>query len=222
MSKAVTIQDILNECLSDPKTQGQTKEASVQKPSTEEIDRALEDLGLAESGTVKTASDVANKSNGGNMGLTEIYNQMFAEDTQPTTTETEPAAAEPTTKVASEAGGESNEDPNDFGSLVGHYFNVGTETFLEKVAAEAEASDKGGDHNPLQHLGDKSALGGTLGNVGDPHMGNNYDASSGAASKAMTGSNSPYAPLSKALMTKAILKRKMSMESGDVGGYNQK
>jgi hypothetical protein len=49
----------------------------------------------------------------------------------------------------------------------------------------------------------------------------NADASGGKALHVMTGSQSPYSLASAGPAIKAILKRKLSAEAGEVGAYHQ-
>ena len=191
-----TIQELLQECMET--SNGQTKTASVAKPATDEIDSVLAELGIADAETVKTASDVGENTNGGmKMSLADIYNQI---------TEEAPAS-EGQTKVANEEGSES-----DFGSLTGHYVNILMNEFIEGI-------DKEANEKPMAHAGDKSSLSATMGNGGDPALEMNHSASSGKGMNVSTGGKSPYDL--NAAMIKAVLKRRVSAEAGDVGGYHQ-
>jgi hypothetical protein len=196
-----SIKELLAECnLSDPQTSGQEKVATAAKPSTDEIDRVLENLGLKEDGQEKTAS--ATETDGGNdMSLANIYNQLF--DTQEVETAVE------TEKVASEV--ETNEESSEvsattaFGELTGEYFNIIAAPFFSKVAGELEM-EAGKGEKPLAHQPKAE---------GDAHLPVNHKASGGEGLKAMTHGESPYSLKEKAL-AKAILKRMMAAPVGAI------
>ena len=135
------------------------------------------------------------------MGLLEHYNAAFADENGEQVQVKEGMSKE----ASSEAGEES-----DFGTTVAHYFNVGLDAFMDKIA----------DEQPMASLGEKSSLGATLGNTGDPSMSVNRDASGDQPLKAAVGNTSPY-DLQVGAAAKAILKKKVSSQAGDVGAYAQ-
>lgn len=187
----------------------QTKVASEQKTTSEEVDQVLESLGLtgAEEGVEKVASQ--NETKGDNMSLTGIYEELFGEVT----------AEESLDKVASEET-EGNEATDLFGQLTAHYFGVAQGEYFEKVAASVEEEADQDEEQPMAHLGNKSSLGGTIGKQEDPHMPVNHSASGGEGMKTMTGNQSPYS-LKELAKLKEILKRIGKQEAGAVGAYKE-
>lgn len=180
-------------------------EKAASAPAKDEVTQVLESLGLSSNATetestVKVANDKSQE--GGTMNLTQIYDELFA-------------AEEGTTKVASAEGAttaESNEAASPeslFGEMVAHYFSAGHEAFLSKIA----------DESPMAHAGHSGQLTGVIGVPADPRLPVNHSASSGAHLQVSTGGHSPYSL--KGAMIKATLKRRMSAEAGDVGGYHQ-
>jgi hypothetical protein len=187
----------------------QTKVASEQKTTNEEVDQVLESLGLtgAEEGVEKVASE--NETKGDNMSLTGIYEELFGDSTS--------AGEESVEKIASEEV-DGNEATDLFGQLTAHYFGVAQGEYFEKVAASVEDEADQDEEQPMAHLGNKSSLGGTLGKQEDPHMAVNHTASGGEGMKVMTGNQSPYS-LKELAFLKAVLKRIGKSEAGAVGAY---
>lgn len=204
-----TLQELMAECLGET-AQGQEKTASATKTSTAEIDQVLENLGLQGSEAVeKTASAAADsKTNGGNMSLSDIYEQIMggidSEATQ--------------VKVASEGeqtqaeGGD--EQSTAFGELVAEYFNEATEPYYEKVAADLE-TEAGKGEQPLAHSQTGGAMTAALGKPADPALPVNHSASGGAKLQVTTGNQSPYS-LKEQALKKAILKRMQAAPVGNI------
>lgn len=210
-----TLQQLMAEVLGDDQ-KGHTKQASATKPSATEVDEVLANLGLQNSGAVKTASDAgADRKNGGSMGsLAQIYEEIMggtagAEQTQENTQE----------KTASEAGAAAAEGEGDatsqFGELVGEYFNVMAEPYFDKVAFDLEGAAGKGEQ-PLAHANTASSLGSSLGKQKDPHLTVNHSASGGADLKVTTQNHSPYSLKEKAL-AKEILRRSTAAPVGNIG-----
>ena len=211
---AKTLDQLLAEC--GLATSGSEKEHEkvASAPVKDQVDQVLESLGLHSSATeeesvTKVASD--NAQIGGSMGLQSIYEQMFGQEEHVEKVAAEAGSEEPTEEVTKEAGEETEE--NLFGQLVGHYFNAGYEAMFTKVASE--------DQQPLAHASTGGQLTGIIGSAKDPQLPVNADASSGKELKTMTGNSSPYALAAAGPAIKAVLKRKMKSDAGEVGGYHQ-
>lgn len=208
MSK--TLDQLLAECgLAPSSSKGQEKVASA--PVKDEVDQVLESLGLNSSATEEeSVTKVANdkSQNGGHMGLQNIYDQMFGEET------VEKTASENNSENTASEEGESRESV--FGQAVAHYFNAGASQYIEKIAA-----DVGEEEQPLAHASTGGQLTGIIGTPKDPQLPVNHSASGGHELKTMTGNTSPYTLAAAGPTIKAILKRKMKAEAGDVGGYHQ-
>jgi hypothetical protein len=206
-----TLQELIAQAgLADAPPAGQTKTASeATKPAaTSEVDRVLANLGLADAGTVKTASE-STQSTGGSMGLKSVYEEIFGQVEAPTEGQTKEAAA-----ATAEAANEETTATSGFGELVGEYFNAAVEPFFQKVSGELE-SEAGKGESPVAHQDGASSLGKTLGKEGDPHMPVNHSASSGAHLKVTTHNQSPYSLKEKAL-AKAILSRGQAVPGGEI------
>lgn len=158
-----TLQELMAECGLGDAPKGQTKTAN-EKPSSEEVNKVLADLGLDESalaaadGVTKVAGDERN-----DMSLTEIYGKMFGEDQgQPEETTV--------TKTASSEEDNTNQDADDsvFASLAGAYFSEMVDSTMDKLAADLEA-EAGAGHNPLpEHTGGQLTT--VIGKPKDPHL----------------------------------------------------
>lgn len=194
-----TLQELMAEVLGGDQS-GQTKEAQATKSTTDEIDQVLENLGLDESESVKTASENENTNDGGNMsGLMGIYEEIMGDET----------GAE---KVA-DSGYEGDDSASTaFGELVGSYFNEMAGPFFDKVASDLEA-EAGQGEQPMAHAPVGGSMGRTLGAQRDPHLPVNHSASSGAKLETMTGNSSPYS-----LAVKQKLLKRMA-GNGPVGEY---
>lgn len=201
-----SLKDLVSEFgLAGSEEESQVKTASAAKTTSEEVEAMLDNLGVLDSETVKTAAQ-ASKKDGGTMNLMDLYNDFTSEKTA-----SETAAAAASTEVTSEqaaatteaaqttevAGeGEGSEkvagDATElFGNLVGGYFNEQFESMIEKCAADLE-SEAGKGESPMAHLGNSGGLTNVIGKEGDPHLHVNYPASGGAALKVTTGGHSPY------------------------------
>lgn len=196
-----TLEELMAEVL--PASQGQTKVASTKSASTEEIDKVLEGLGLSDGDAVKTASEQIN-DNGGNMNsLTDLlYGELLGEAKEETV---EKVASEETKEVAEQA----SEGLEAFGEATGHYFNAALETYMDKVA---------GDANPdPMHA---SSLGKSMGAHGEsPRMETNHaDATKGQAPDVLTKNHGEYDDVLQAAKQVAILKR-FGKDQGRVGSY---
>lgn len=192
----------------------QTKTASQASPTTKEVNDVLDGLGLSglgedEGGVTKTASDERNQ-----MGLTDIYEDMFGEKA--------PAAPAPEqTKVAAEvapvaatvtedeAGQESP-----VGELTGIYFNVMHDAWQEKLAGDLEA-EAGAGVKPQASAPGGGELSKIVGKEGDPAIAMNHDASGGKALKVNPGNQTPYSLKEKAL-AKAIARRGNAVPGGQI------
>lgn len=214
-----TIEEILAQVgLSDAPSQ--TKTASAQAtPSSKEVNKVLEDLGLSgveevdNAGVTKTASEERN-----HMGLTDIYENIFGEAVEAEGQE-KVAAAEEAAAEGSEVEAGEEDTSTALGSLTGIYFNVMHDAFIEKVAGDLEA-EAGAGHSPLGGNKGGGELTRIIGKEGDPSIPMNHDATSGAGLKANPGNQTPYSLKARAQI-KAILKRNMKSEAGDLGGYNE-
>lgn len=201
----------------------QEKTASAKPNHKSEVNQVLADLGLAESAVEKTAADT-NQKEGGHMSLDAIYNEMFGDGAvtkeaaaveKAPATESTPAEHEQTEGEVKEAAEESSVSDL-FGEVVGHMFSAGKEAFLSKIA----------DEQPLAHTGTGGELTTIVGKKEDPHMSSNHSASGGQKLQTSgTTGTSPYTGGGAGKVVdakiKAILKRRMSAESGDVGAFNQ-
>lgn len=219
-----TLEEILRDVgLGEP---SQTKTATTANPSTKEVNEVLESLGLdskvVENQVTKTASDERT-----NMGLTDIYEDLFGtkpeatvEKTAATTAAPAAEAAPAATEKTASAETQETEDPTTrVGELTGIYFNVMHDACIEKIAGDLEM-EAGKGYQPQEHAGSTGELSKIVGKEGDPALPNNYDASSGAGLKANPGNQTPYSLKAQAQI-KAILKRRMKSEPGDLGGYNE-
>lgn len=217
-----TIEEILAQVgLSDAPSQTKTA-AAKGSPSSKEVNQVLEDLGLSgveevDAGVTKTASEERNQ-----MGLTDLYENIFAEAAPEAIAAEVPAqektaAAEVTEEV--EGTEEVVEPSTAMGELTGIYFNVLEDAFVEKLAGDLEM-EAGSGHKPQAGIKDGGELSRIVGKEGDPSVAMNHDASSGAGMKANPGNQTPYSLKAKAQI-KAILKRNMKSEAGDIGGYNE-
>lgn len=212
-----TLQELLAEVIGDEGTQ--TKEASADSESkpaaTEEVDQVLSDLGLEDnSENTKTASEENTSSEGGHMGLTELYEQIMgdsgvSEETEKTASDTE------TEETPSENESVSTDASTAFGELAGEYFNKMSSAFIEKAAASLEA-EAGKGEKPLEHQQQSGSMTSVIGQKSDPAMSVNHSASDGEPVHASTGGNSPYWPLREAALKKAILKRMQAAAAGDI------
>ena len=210
-----TLQELMAEVLGSPSKEELQKQASAAKPTTQEVDQALENLGLRDSGTVKTASEAgAEPGNGGTISLAQIYEQIMGEAApaaaaEATTEKTAAAATEPT---ASEAG---DEDASTlFGEMVGDYFNVMAEPFFDKVAADLE-TEAGAGESPVEGQTTGGSMTAALGKPADPHLHVNHPASSGAPLRVTTKGTSPYS-LREAALKKEILRRSAAAPVGNI------
>lgn len=204
----------LEEILADvglSESPSQTKTAAA--PSTSEVNEVLEGLGLdgieEAAGQIKTASEERN-----HMGLTDIYEDLFGEETVTEDGQTKVASEEVVEEEGEEASGS-----NALGELTGIYFNVMQEEFMDKIAGDLEA-EAGAGHKPQSGVKDGGQLSSIVGKEGDPAVAVNHPASSGAPLKVMTGNKSPYGPNARAAI-KQILSRKMKSEAGEVGGSHE-
>jgi hypothetical protein len=219
-----TIEEILSQVgLGDKPSQTKTASAAA-TPSSKEVNKVLEDLGLggveeiSSAGVTKTASEERN-----HMGFTEAYEALFgeeavaapAEDGQNKIAAAAPAAGEP---AAAPAEGEDN-PITDLGELTGIYFNVAEEAYLDKVAGDLE-HEAGSGHSTLGGNKGGGELTRIIGKEGDPSVAVNHDPTSGAGLKVNPGNQTPYSLKARAQI-KAILKRTMKSEPGDIGGYNE-
>jgi hypothetical protein len=198
-----SLHELLAECkISIPQTSGQEKTAAAAKPSSDEIDRVLENIGLKEGSQEKTASETEIKDGGKDMSLENIYKQVFGEQetTQVSENNTEKTAGE------TEAQTEEQSASTAFGGLVGEYFNVMADPYFEKVAGDLE-TEAGKGTVPTASL--------PKGSAGDPHMPVNHPASGGAELKVMTNNQSPYSLKEQALQ-KAILRRMRAVPVGEI------
>jgi hypothetical protein len=207
---AKTLDQLMAECGLASSTSVKEHEKVASAPAKDEIDQVLEGLGLnslatEEESVEKVASE--NETTGGNMSLTRIYEEMFGTEEQ-----IEKVASEEVVEQVEQT--ESRE--NLFGQLVAHYFNAGQSEYIEKVAAEMDS-----DQQPLAHASTGGQLTGIIGEARDPHLPVNADASGGKALHVMTGSQSPYSLASAGPAIKAVLKRKLRAEAGEVGAYHQ-
>lgn len=220
-----TIDEILSSVgLGDKPSQTKTASAG-STPSSKEVNKVLEDLGLSgaedisNAGVTKTASEERN-----HMGLTELYDQVFGEaapaapaDDGQNKTASAAAAAEGDPAVEPTQG-DSN-PITDLGELTGIYFNVAEEAYLDKVAGDLE-HEAGSGHSPLGGNKGGGELTRIIGKEGDPSVAVNHDPVSGAGLKVNPGNQTPYSLKARAQI-KAILKRTMKSEPGDIGGYNE-
>lgn len=196
---AKTLDQLMAECglstSSSPKEQEKIASAVV----SSEIDQVLEGLGLnstaaEEESLQKVANETGNT--GGNMGLQSIYEEMFGSEEH-----IEKVASEATYETYTAEGEDSAE--NIFGQMVAHYFNVGHDAFFEKIAEDSQ---------PLAGLPSGGQLTGVIGQARDPHLPVNMKSEAGAPQ---------YSLASAGPAIKAVLKRKISAEAGEVGGYHQ-
>lgn len=196
-----TLAELMAEVMGEPAQTGHDKQASA-KPTTDEIDQVLANLGLGDTESVKTASDQSDKT-GGSMGLMEIYEKIMGEEA--------PVAQEEQTseKTASEAAPaeqateEASDSSTAFGELVGEYFNVMAEPFFDKVAGDLE-SEAGAGEQPLAHAGGSGSMGKAIAPQKDPHLPVNHSASGGHDLKVMTGGKSPYSLAVKQKLLKRL------------------
>lgn len=219
-----TIEEILAQVGLSDAPLSQTKTAAVGSPSSKEVNKVLEDLGLSgvedidNAGVTKTASEERN-----HMGLTDIYENIFGEAAPVETEVVEPAAQEKVAAAAAtvetEVEAEATEQTSAMGELTGVYFNVLEDAFVEKIAGDLEM-EAGAGHKPQGGVKGGSELSRIVGKEGDPAVAVNHNPSSGAGLKVNPGNQTPYSLKAKAQI-KAILKRNMKSEAGDIGGYNE-
>ena len=216
-----TIEEILAQVgLSDVPSHTKTA-AAKGSPSSKEVNKVLEDLGLSgvedvdNAGVTKTASEERN-----NMGLTDIYENIFGEVVEATEGQEKVAAAAAVgeAEVTEEVTGDEDTSTA-LGSLTGIYFNVMHDAFMDKIAGDLE-SEAGAVHSPLAGNKGGGELTRIIGKEGDPSIPMNHDSTSGAGMKVNPGNQTPYSLKARAQI-KAILKRTMKSEAGDVGGYNE-
>jgi hypothetical protein len=224
-----TIEEILTQVgLGDSQSQTKTA-AATSAPKSQEVNQVLESLGLsgvdesAAAGVTKTASEGRN-----NMGFSDFYDDLFADVTPDAAAAAAAAEQEKTAAAAAAAaGGEGAsaaevavEDPTDnFGQLTGVYVNVLADSYFEKLAGDLEM-EAGKGFKPQAGVNDGGELSRIVGKEGDPSIEMNHDASSGAGLKVNPGNQTPYSLKARAQI-KAILKRNMKSEPGDLGGYNE-
>jgi hypothetical protein len=216
---AKTLKELLEESgLNDSKS-GQEKTASQARSTTAEVDEVLRNLGISDTDSVKTASEQVDNKNGGdgNMeSMADIFSRLVGapeatqEETTKVATDGEAAAAQ--TEATTE---EVSDGTTEFGELVGHYFNEGLGSFVEKVASEMESASNAG-HQPLEGIKGDGSLAAVIGKGGDPHQKVNHQATGGGRIDAMTGNVGPYTLKDKA-KAKEYLKR---VGSGLVGDFS--
>lgn len=202
-----TLAELLEDYGLGTSEEGQTKTASKQAPNSAEVEQVLESLNLSGSEEVIEKIANTNENKGDRMSLTGIYEELFGD--------TAPVAGQE--KTASEENGaeEVNEATELFGELAAHYFGAAQGEFLDKIAGSVESHLDQDEEQPLEHLGNESSLGKTMGKVQDPHMAVNHSASGGAAMKATTGNTSPYS-LKEMALKKQILKGMAAAPVGDI------
>lgn len=219
-----TLEEILAEVGLGESTQTKTA-APVGSPSTKEVNEVLESLGLdggiesvEQAGQTKTASEERNQP----MGMDKIYESLFqdapAANAVVAPTETQTKTASETTTEVSATEVEADESTA-LGELTGIYFNVQHDALIEKLAGDLEM-EAGAGHKPQASAPGGGELSKIVGKEGDPAIPMNHDASGGAALQVTTKNTTPYSLKSRAQI-KAILKRTMKSEAGDVGGYNE-
>lgn len=214
-----TLEEILAQVGLSDVAPSQTKTAAAANPSSKEVNKVLEDLGLSgvedlsAAGVTKTASEERN-----HMGLTEVYESLFGEAAPAATEEGQEKVAAAEGEATTE-GTEEVVPSTSLGELVGVYFNVLEDAYVEKVAGDLEM-EAGAGHKPFAHQPAAGELSRIVGKEGDPMLPKNHDASSGAGLKVTTGGNTPYSLKAKAQI-KAILKRTMKSEAGDIGGVHE-
>jgi len=190
---------------------GQTKTASAEKPaSSKEVELVLEQMGLIDAETVKTASENVSQESkvGGIMDLKAIYEQIVGngeEQTKVASEEVTPAAQAST----NEAGEESA-----LGDLTGQYLNVAMESYFEKIASKLDSAAGAGEQ-PLSGIRPTSALSAVTGKQADPSMPVNTNASGDQKLEVNGSSVSRY---EIDALKKQILKR-ISGDKMDVGAY---
>lgn len=206
-----TLSELMAEFLPGASQEGHSKEAAAKPASTAEIDRVLEDLGLAGAESVKTASENVSetKTNGGSMNLMDIYNEVVGTEQTPAA---EVVNEEGTEKVASEQVDE-NHPITQFGGLVGDYFNVMFES-MTKEAGDLEA-EAGKGESPVAHQDGGGSMSSVIGKPADANMPVNHSASSGAPLHVTTKNTSPY---SLNVVQQKLLKR---LGAGIVGEQKQ-
>src|ERR1019366_6060553 len=173
-----TIEEILAQVgLSDAPSHTKTA-AAVGSPSSKEVNKVLEDLGLSgveevdNAGVTKTASEERN-----NMGLTDIYENIFGEAAPEAVEPTEQvkvataaaaaAAAAVETEVVAASTEEVTEPSTAMGELTGIYFNVLEDAFVEKLAGDFEM-EAGKGHKSVDNAGGE--LSRIVGKEGDPRI----------------------------------------------------
>jgi hypothetical protein len=204
-----TLQELMAEVLGET-NQGQEKTASASKvSSTAEVDQMLENLGLQGAESVKTASAAAEKKNGGNMSLSDIYEQIMGGIAPEAGQEKTAAAGDGATQTT-----EGDEQSTAFGELVAEYFAEIAEPYYEKVASDLE-TEAGKGETPLQHVQTGGSMTTALGKPAEPRLEQNHSASSGAAIHAAVQNSTPYA-LREAALKKTILKRMAAAPVGNI------
>lgn len=205
-----TMQEILDEVgLGEA---GHTKTATATTaPSSKEVNDVLDSLGLSNVESVEAAGVTKTASEGRNrMGMTDLYEEIFGGEAAPAATQEKTAAA------ATEAG-EQTEVESQAGELTGIYFNVLRDAAFDKIAGDLEMEAGKGFQPDAGSSGELTKI---VGKEGNPRVAVNHDPSSGAGMVANPGNQTPYSLKAKAQI-KAILKRRMTSEAGDVGGYNE-
>lgn len=173
--------------------QVKTASAASKPSSTAEVDRVLNDLGLLDAESVKTASASTPENNGGPMSsLAEIYERTMSTPVTEKTAAAAPAAAAAATEAEKTAAAAEDETGiSDFGSLVGGYFNDQFAPYVEKVAADLE-TEAGKGHKPQADAPGGGGMTSVIGKEGDPALAMNHAASDGAHLKVTTQGHTPY------------------------------
>jgi hypothetical protein len=199
-----TLEELMAEVGLAP-SKAQEKTAS-QKPSSKEVSEVLENLGLSgDIEEIEGAGVTKQAAEEKNMGLTDIYEQVFAGEVA--TEEEAPAQTEETQEKVASAETEETEPSTVFGELVGYNFAAARESFLDKLAGDLEA-EAGAGHDPMAGMEGGGQLTGVIGKAKSPHMPVNVKNEPGKALHT-SGSASPYAgPKGKAMpIIQAYLKR---------------
>ena len=201
-----TLAELMQQYGLEGDSDGQTKTAAAKAPNSAEVGQVLESLGLSDNteGIEKVAN--TNEKKGVHMGLTDIYEELFG-DVAPVAGQEKVASAEQTEEV--------NEASQLFGELTAHYFSAAKESYLQKIAGSVESHLGQDEEQPLEHLGNESQLGKSMGKIEDPHMPVNHSASGGAAMQTATGNTSPYS-LKEMALKKQILKGMAAAPVGDI------
>ncbi len=211
-----TLNELLNE-FGLAEAPAQTKTASQAKPTNEQVNKVLEDLGFAgddeSTAALESMTKAANDKGDSTMSTSFLsdYEAIFGDHEAPAAASVEDGVS----KEASEAGEGEGSESNSFGELVGTYFNAMKEGFIEKTAGDLEA-EAGAGHNPEpEHT--TGSLTATIGQKGNPRLPVNRKA--GEPLHVMTGNTSPYSL--KGALAKQVLKRVGTSAPGDVGAYKE-